>query len=153
MRRIVHLLQEFPFIRLSHAFVLARIVTAILFMAHAVVRIITGSIPQFGLFMESVGFQNGQASVWAITICELTAGGLLIANRLVPLAASVLLVIAATGIALIHWRFGWFVGEHGTGGSEYSVALMILLLLVIANDRAGRKSRSGIAASQGAQSK
>ena len=41
---------------------------------------------------------------------------------------------AAGGIVLIHRHFGWFVGEHGTGGSEYSVALIVLLLIVIADD-------------------
>ena len=139
IRQFGHWLQDYPFVRLGHVFVLARIATAVLFMAHAVMRIVTGSIPQFGLFMESVGFPNGQVIVEAITICELTAGSLLIANRLVRVAASALLAIVVTGIALIHWQFGWFVGEHGTGGSEYSVALMVLLLLVMANDRAERK--------------
>lgn len=148
-----HLLQNYPYINLGQAFALARIMTAVFFIAHAVVRIVNGSIPQFGIFMESVGFPNGQLTVAAITVCELMAGGFLIANRFVRFAASVLLVIAATGIALIHWRFGWFVGEHGTGGSEYSVALMVLLLLVMANDRARRKRPPSIATIQGAQSK
>jgi putative oxidoreductase len=49
----------------------------------------------------------------------------------VPLGA-----IVAGGIVLIHARLGWFVGEHGTGGSEYSVALLVLLLLIAAQDRA-----------------
>ena len=139
IRQIGQWLQDFPFVRLGQVFVLARIATAVLFMAHAVMRIVNGSISQFGLFMESVGFPNGQVIVETITICELTAGSLLIANRLVRVAASALLAIVVTGIALIHWQFGWFVGEHGTGGSEYSVALVVLLLLVMANDRAERK--------------
>jgi len=44
---------------------------------------------------------------------------------------------------LIHSKFGWFVGEHGTGGSEYSVALLLLLFLVAVDDRASRALRLG----------
>lgn len=49
--------------------------------------------------------------------------------------AAVLFTIAANGIVLIHRQLGWFVGAHGTGGSEYSVALMVMLLVVAAADR------------------
>ncbi|WP_310475960.1 DoxX family protein [Sandarakinorhabdus sp.] len=116
----------------------ARIATAGFFMAHAVVRIVKGTIPQFGVFMESQGFPQGELIVWAITMTELVAGTLLIANRHVRLAATALFAIAFTGIVLIHRNLGWFVGEHGTGGSEYSVALIVLLLVIAAADREGR---------------
>jgi putative oxidoreductase len=126
-------LQKYPFVSAKAAMAIARVMTALFFMAHAGVRIANGSIPQFGKFMESVGFPIGEAWVWAITITELVCGALLIANRHVRLATIPLAVIAFTGIGLIHVRFGWFVGEHGTGGMEYSVALLVLLLLVAAN--------------------
>ncbi len=132
------MLKAYPFISLAQALVLARIVTALLFMAHAVVRIANGSIPQFGKFMSSVGFPQGQGVVWAITIVELVAGTLLILNRQARYAATALFAIVATGIVLIHRHIGWFVGEHGTGGSEYSVALMVLLVVIAAADRQGR---------------
>ena len=114
---------------------IARVATAGLFMAHAVVRIAYGTIPQFGLFMEAKGFPAGEALVWAITLTELVAGVLLIIGRFVRPAAAALLAIAVGGIVLIHRHFGWFVGEHGSGGSEYSVALIILLLLIMADDQ------------------
>lgn len=132
------MLKAYPFLSLAQALALARIVTALLFMAHAVVRIANGSIPQFGKFMSSVGFPQGQSVVWAITIVELVAGTLLILNLHVRYAATALFAIAAGGIVLIHRHLGWFVGEHGTGGSEYSVALMLLLVVVAAADRQGR---------------
>lgn len=114
---------------------IARIATAGLFMAHAVVRIANGTIPQFGKFMEAQGFPAGEALVWAITLTELIAGVLIIIGRFVRPAAAALLAIAVGGIALIHRHFGWFVGEHGTGGIEYSAALIILLLLIMADDQ------------------
>lgn len=113
---------------------LTRIAVAGFFTAHAVTRIVLGTIPQFTLFMDSQGFPAPEAWVWAITVTEIVAGVLLVAGRQVRIAAGALLAIAAVGILLIHRHFGWFVGEHGTGGSEYSVALIILLLIVIADD-------------------
>jgi tetratricopeptide (TPR) repeat protein len=78
--------------------------------------------------------------VWAITLTEIVAGLLLIAGRQIRIAAGALLVIAVGGILLIHRHFGWFVGEHGTGGSEYSAALIVLLLILIADDQDNRSN-------------
>lgn len=132
------MLQRYPFISLDASFVIARIMTAVFFMAHAGVRIARWTIPQFALFWENLGLSlsMGTVIVWAITLTELACGALLIAGRHVRLATIPLAAIAAGGIVLIHARLGWFVGEHGTGGSEYSVALLVLLLLVAAQDKA-----------------
>ena len=141
---VLQKLQNLPFISLHAALRLLRIVTAILFAAHAVVRIVNGTIPQFGSFMESVGFASGTLWVWGITVTELVAAALLVANRFVFPAATALFIIAFTGIILIHSHIGWFVGEHGTGGSEYSVALIMMLLVIAAADRDGRsKDKAG----------
>jgi putative oxidoreductase len=133
---------RYPFVSLHTALLLLRVGTAVLFMAHATVRIVTYTVPQFGGFMESQGFSHGQAWVWAITAVELIGGTLMALGRCVPWAASALFTIVAVGIVLIHRHFGWFVGEHGTGGSEYSVALMLALLVVAAADRQQRDQRA-----------
>jgi putative oxidoreductase len=130
-----YLMNNFPFLSLPHALAGLRIITAVLFMAHAVVRIVKDTIPQSAVFMGSVGFPQPELVVWAITLAELAAGTLLIVNRYVRPAATILFAIAGTGILLIHMHIGWFVGEHGTGGSEYSVSLMIALLVIAAADR------------------
>lgn len=124
----------FPYISLPVALVVARIGTALLFGIHAVVRIANGSIAQFGGFMESVGFANGVLAVWLITTTELLAAGLMVAGVGVRWAAVALMAVAVGGIVLIHRHHGWFVGEHGTGGSEFSVALLLLLLVIAAAD-------------------
>ncbi len=128
--------QGYPWWPLPQALRLLRIVTALLFMAHASMRVVNGTIPQFGAFMESQGFPHGVAWVWAISLYELGAGSLLILDCGVRWAATGLAVIVATGIWLIHRHNGWFVGEHGVGGSEYSVALLAMLLVVAASDAA-----------------
>lgn len=129
-------LHRYPWWPLPDALRLLRIVTALLFMAHASMRFVNGTIPQFGVFMESQGFPHGQAWVLAITFYELGAGSLLLLGCGVRWAASGLAVIVSVGIWLIHRHNGWFVGEHGIGGSEYSVALLAMLLVVAAHDAA-----------------
>ena len=129
------LLERFPFLSLRQTIILARVASALFFMAHAVARIVLGTIPQFGKFMEAVGFPDGVAIVWVITVSEILCGLLLIFGRFVRIAVIPLLSIAFGGIVLIHAHIGWFVGEHGTGGSEYSVALIVLLLVVAAAER------------------
>ena len=127
-------LRGYPWWPLEDALRLLRIVTALLFMAHASMRFAYGSMPSFAAFMEARGFAHGLAWVWAITLYELSAGTLLLMNRGVRWAASGLAVIAGVGILLIHRHNGWFVGEHGTGGSEYSVALLAMLLVIASHD-------------------
>ena len=129
-------LRGYPWWPLADALRLLRIVTALLFMAHASMRFVLGTIAQFGVFMEAQGFAHGQAWVLAISVYELGAGSLLLLDRGVRWAASGLAVIVAVGIWLIHRHNGWFVGEHGVGGSEYSVALLAMLLVVAASDAA-----------------
>jgi len=125
----------FPFVSLPAALIVLRVAVAVFFMAHAAVRIANGTIPRFGGFLESRGFPYGVAIVWAISAYELIAGLLMAVGWRARWMAGGLFVIAATGIGLIHRHAGWFVGEHGTGGSEYSVALMVSLLVIAAADR------------------
>lgn len=136
-------LRTFPWLSMDQAFQVARIVTAGLFLAHAIGRIMLGSIPQFGAFMENLGFPKGVAVVWAITVVEIVAGLALILGRWVRWACLALFAVVFGGIVLIHAGNGWFVGEHGVGGSEYSVALIALLLLIAAHDR-HRGGKSGV---------
>ncbi len=124
------------------ALIVLRVGTAALFMAHALVRVMKpGSIPQFGLFLEKSGVPQGIAVVWLITVFEL-GGGLLMAlgfhSRYMAAGFGVILL---GGIALIHRHLGWFVGEHGTGGSEYSVALLLALLVIASADISGADRR------------
>jgi putative oxidoreductase len=134
-RHVLATSNNFPFLSPVQATFVARIAVALLFALHAVVRVINWTIPRFAMFMESVGFPDGTATVWAITATELAAAALLIAGRNIRIACVALMTIAVGGILLIHRHFGWFVGEHGTGGSEFSVALIVLLIVVSAGHK------------------
>jgi putative oxidoreductase len=135
-------MNAYPFISLPHALIVLRVSVAILYMAHATVRVANGSVAQFGDFMEHAGFPHGIAWVWAITLYELIAGTSMALGRHVKWAATGLFTIAAVGIMIIHRHFGWFVGEHGTGGSEYSVCLMVALLVIAAADTCTPSTRT-----------
>jgi len=140
-------LRDYPWWPVGDAIRLLRYITALLFIAHASMRFVDDTIAGFGAFMEARGFVHGEAWVLAITAYELGAGTLLLLNRSVRWAASGLAVIVAVGIWLIHRHNGWFVGEHGTGGSEYSVALLAMLLVLAAWDAEQSRQRRSTASS------
>ncbi len=134
-------LHAYPFVSLPVALVVLRVAVAVFFMAHAAVRIVNGSIPGFGGFLENRGFPYGVAIVWAVTSYELAAGLLMALGWRARWMATGLFIVAAMGIVLIHRHLGWFVGEHGTGGSEYSVSLMVSLLVIAAAERDRNRHR------------
>lgn len=126
---------SYPYISSANAMLILRVSLAIFFMAHAVVRIVVGGVPQFGQFMSLKGFPYGVAWVWAITSYEIIAGTVMALGVAVRWMATGFIVIAVAGIILIHAKLGWFVGEHGIGGVEYSLCLIVSLLAVAAHDR------------------
>lgn len=42
--------------------------------------------------------------------------------------------IAGMGVAILHAPMGWFCGEYGGGGMEYSLSLMVALRAITAAD-------------------
>ena len=121
-----------PSLRL--ATILLRGIVALIFMAHAAVRLVNGSVPQFGAFLESRGFPWGVAFVLLISSYEIIGGSLLALGIRVKWVCAGLAFIVLVGIAIIHANLGWFVGEHGTGGMEFSWLLVFALLVLAAND-------------------
>lgn len=127
-------MNRFPCLSLAHSLVVLRVGIASLFMAHAFMRIANDTIPRFADYMGALGFPQPLLWVWAITLVEIVGGSLMIVGIKVRWMALGLFAIAAGGIVLIHAKLGWFVGEHGTGGSEYSVCLILCLLVIAAAD-------------------
>lgn len=125
-------MKKFPFISLVNSLVLLRYAVALVFIAHAVVRVTGGTVTRFGEFLSSKGFLYGTPMVWMITTYEIAGGLLLAFGYFTKLLSAGFIGILAIGIVIIHAQQGWFVGEHGTGGSEYSFILMIALLVIAA---------------------
>lgn len=122
----------FPFINNRWSFILLRWSVALIFFLHAIVRIINNTIPEFAGFLETKGILFATTIVWAITLFEI-AGSIALALNYNARCLSILFILMLiTGIILIHAKPGWFVGEHGTGGVEYSFILIVCLLHIAA---------------------
>lgn len=127
-------MNDFPFFTSNASLILLRIALAIIFLSHSIVRIANATIGQFADFLESKGFSFGIGWVWAITVFELGGGILLASGVFKKWISAGFIFMLIVGIILIHADLGWFVGEHGTGGSEYSFILIAALLTVAASD-------------------
>lgn len=128
-------MSRFPFLSLSQALTVLRIITGLIFVSHAVVRVINSTIDQFGGFLNAKGFVFGVLIVWILTIYEIVGGLLLSIGIYTRWLALGFMIIIFVGIIIIHASLGWFVGEHGTGGMEYSVLLLAALLVIAAADK------------------
>ena len=128
-------MNKFPFISLEKSLIILRISVAIIFLSHAIVRLANATIPRFGEFMESKGFPYGVVWVWAITAFEIVGGIFLALGFFTKWLAAGFIFMLIVGVILIHASLGWFVGEHGTGGSEYSFILIMVLLVIAASDK------------------
>ena len=116
------------------ALTLLRAGTAMLLIIHGVARAWLGIVDDFGGALNGWGFPAGFALAWTITIVEIVGGALLAAGLFVrPLCAWFGFQLLM-GIYLIHGRVGWFVVGAGRNGMEFSV-LLILCLIVIAMTR------------------
>lgn len=111
-----------------------RISLSVVFLAHALVRLFTeGSIATFTTYLSNKGFVLSGAIVWAITVFEIVGGISMAIGYGVRWLAAGFIGMLIAGIFIIHLRQGWFVGEHGSGGCEYSFILIISLLVVAAH--------------------
>ncbi len=128
-------MNAFPFLTSKQAIVLLRVAIAVMFMAHAGVRVMNGTIPRFAEFLNGLGLFHGIGWVWAITLFELIGGAMLIVGQFTRWMTAGFMLISGMGIVLIHAAKGWFVGEHGTGGVEYSIVLFVACVVLAAADR------------------
>jgi putative oxidoreductase len=125
-----------PLLSLNQSLLVLRISVAIVFIAHAVVRLfLKGSLVQFGNYLNEKGFAGGVAIVWGITIFEIIGGIAMAMGYFTKWLTAGFIAMLIAGIIIIHAGFGWFVGEHGTGGSEYSFILIVALLVIMAADK------------------
>jgi putative oxidoreductase len=128
-------MKNFPFITLTQSLVILRVATAGMFLAHSIVRICNGTIPQFAGFMANKGFPFSMLIVILITIFETVGSLLLLFGYFSRWLAAGFIFMLLMGNLIIHIDQGWFVGEHGSGGMEYSFELIFALLVIAAGDK------------------
>ncbi len=107
-----------------------RVVMGIIFVSHGAARIYYGSVVDFGSFLDGKGFMIGFYLAWLITIGELVFGTLLAAGYKVKYCVIFHAVVILGGMVLIHIPQGWFVVGHGSGGVEYSLLILAVLLFL-----------------------
>ncbi|HEX2848160.1 MAG TPA: DoxX family protein [Chitinophagaceae bacterium] len=125
----------FPFLSLPQSIIVLRLSTALIFLLHSVVRVCNGTIPRFADYLVAKGMPLGKAWVIAITVFEIAGSVLLVLNHFTKAITLGFIILLLAGIVLIHAERGWFVGEHGSGGCEYSFILIIALIVIAAADK------------------
>ncbi|OBX20986.1 hypothetical protein A9996_18665 [Gelidibacter algens] len=99
------------------------------------VRIFNGTIPRFADFLSVKGLPFTNVLVWLITGYEIIGGMALMIGYYSKCLSIGFIIILVLGILLIHIASGWFVGEHGTGGVEYSFILIVALLVIMSSKK------------------
>ena len=105
-----------------------RVVVALIMLTHGIARIYFGTVDDFGAFLTLNNFPQGFYLAWAITIFEIVGSILLAIGFYVAPLATIFALELLCGIALVHWKEGWFVVGAGRNGMEYSVLLIAALV-------------------------
>lgn len=111
-----------------------------LFLVHGIYRISAGIVGDFGGFFTAIGWPLGLALAWTVTCLEIFSALCLIVGKLSRLAAIYLITQTIMGIILVHWPHGWFVVGAGRNGMEYSVLLIVCLVIMLITPQAQSKN-------------
>jgi putative oxidoreductase len=114
----------------STALVLIRFVLAALMFVHGASRISYGIVDDFGGFLGSQGVPLGFFVAWGITLFEIIGSVLLAVGSYTWIIALLFAAELAVGVAMVHWKEGWFAVGAGRNGMEYSALLIVSFLAV-----------------------
>lgn len=109
---------------------LFRVVLSLLLIIHGVVRLVIGGVPHFGAYLNSEGIPAGTVIAYALTFFEIIGGCLLALRIFSKWIIPVFLVEIIIGLIMVHAKEGWFVVGYGRNGSEYSILIIVSLVLV-----------------------
>lgn len=121
---------KLPSISATYPALILRILMGIIFITHGAARLFYNSVSDFGGFLNSKCFVIGVFIAWAITLGEIICGGLMAAGYKVKYCVVFHALVIIGGIFLVHLPNGWFVVGHGSGGVEYSVLILAVLLFL-----------------------
>jgi putative oxidoreductase len=123
------------FLKPSLPVAILRILMGLIFMAHAIMRLVDYSIPGFGSFLSNKGFPFSFYMAWAVTVFELVGGLLMVFRKFVRFFCIGEIIILITGIFIVHAQNGWFVVGKTLGGIEYSIVLITILIAIFIAER------------------
>ncbi|GMV30781.1 MAG: hypothetical protein AMXMBFR59_29060 [Rhodanobacteraceae bacterium] len=132
---------EFDVRRARMALLVLRLVLAGLIAAHGWARWYFGGVAPFGQWLDGLGFPFGMGIAAGVTAIEILGTPLLALGRGVFPLSLLYSAIYLVGIVLVHAPAGWFVVGLGRNGMEYSVLLIVCLLLVGGVSRPARAGR------------
>lgn len=121
---------KLPEVLEKFAFVFLRVIIGFIFISHGVARLFYWSILDFGGFLNSIGLIVGVPLAWVITIGEIVSGACMILGFKVRYCVIFHLLVIVPGIFIIHLPNGWFTVGHGSGGIEYSLLLVAVLIYI-----------------------
>jgi putative oxidoreductase len=119
---------KLPTVNDKYSFLALRVSMGVIFITHGLARLYYNSVGDFGNFLNAKGFIIGILLAWAITIGEIVSGSILALGYKVKYCVIFHAVVILSGIFMVHLNNGWFVVGHGTGGIEYSVLILVVLL-------------------------
>ena len=107
-----------------------RVTLAALIAAHGWSRFLGGGVVPFGEWLGTQGLPLGLPIAAAITAVEILGTPIFAVGYVVAPLAALYACIYSVGIAMVHAREGWFVVGSGRNGAEYSILLIVCLLVV-----------------------
>lgn len=127
--------------RIQLAIIFLRVVVAAMMFAHGFARTYYGGVSGFGSFFASKGVPYGLVLAWGITIFEMVASVLIALGIFVTPLAALFMIELIAGIALVHFKEGWFVVGLGRNGMEFSVLLVTAFAVLGFSHYTGRTTR------------
>lgn len=120
-----------PTVRMPPGFTVLRLTVAALLGIHGTYRALhQGFVAGFGEFLASQGIPMASLLAGAITAWEILGAAWLASGWRTRPVATVFAAELALGVLLVHAGEGWFVVGGGRNGMEYSVLLIVCLLVV-----------------------
>ena len=116
-----------------YAALLLRLTLGVVFIAHALVKLLVFTLPGTAAFFVAHGFPGWTAYV--VFLAELLGGIALMAGAY-SRATAIALIPVLLGAFTVHWPNGWYFGAPN-GGWEY-IAVLLAALLVQAGLGDGR---------------
>lgn len=115
---------------------LLRFAVAIILLAHSVPGLFNNGINDFGdLYLNQIGFAPlGIPIAWAIKLSHIAAAFCLLFEKYVKWASIVTIFVLIAGIALVHFKEGWYVVGAGRNGVEFNFILIFALLTIMFPD-------------------
>jgi putative oxidoreductase len=121
-----------------YATLLLRLTLGVVFIAHALVKVLVLTLPGTAAFFIQHGFPGWTA--YAVFIAELLGGIALVAG-IYTRAIAIALLPVMFGAFTVHWPNGWYFGAPN-GGWEY-IAVLLAALVVQAGLGAGPFALAG----------